>query len=441
MATAHTRVSFTTLGCPKNEADSDHMKALVRDAGYLIVDSPDEADVAVVNTCAFLTEASEESIDTIFDILMDDAHLDGRPPKVVVTGCLPSRYGKDLEDEMGEVCAFLSCADESSIVDVISRLSDSLPKACSTSKDPVRCDHGPSAYVKISDGCDRYCSFCTIPFIRGRYASRPASEIVAEIGILVGSGVREVVLVGQDTGIWGHDLPGAPVLTDLLEQLASSYPDTWFRVLYIQPEGITDRLLELMATTDNLCPYLDIPLQHVSSRILSEMNRSGSAGEFSQLVARIRERVPDVRLRTTFICGFPGETQEDFEELCDFVREAGFDYAGVFPYSQEEGTVAGDRADQVDPDERIDRANELRRICDQTGFAKTARHVGEEAWVLFEGHEHTDSGQEAVGRTMGQAPEIDGGVHVPDADLTPGTIARVRLVDSFCYEYEGECIR
>lgn len=417
------------------------MKALVRAAGYPLVDSPDEADVAVVNTCAFLTEASEESIDTIFEILTGDSRPTGSPLRLVVTGCLPSRYGRDLEEELHEASAFLPCDDEKSIVDVISRLSGSLPEADTSEMGPARCDRGPSAYVKISDGCDRFCSFCTIPFIRGRYASRPASEIIAETGVLVASGVREVVLVGQDTGIWGHDLPDAPVLTDLLGQLVSTYPDTWFRMLYIQPEGITDRLLELMAHTDNLCPYLDIPLQHVSGRILSEMNRSGSAEEFSRLVTHIRERVPDVRLRTTFICGFPGETQEDFEELCDFVQEAGFDYAGVFPYSQEEGTVAGARIDQVDPHERIERANELRRICDQVGFARTAQHVGEETWVLFEGHERTDRGYEAIGRTMGQAPEIDGGVHVPDIEATPGTISRVRLVDSFCYEYEGECIR
>lgn len=414
------------------------MKALVRSAGYGIVDSPDRAHVAVVNTCSFLTEACEESIDTIFSALDDSTRELDTPLKLIVSGCLTSRYGSDLADELDEAAAFLACEDEEHIVELIARLTETAPLDSYHLSRDLRYDNGPSAYVKISDGCDRFCAFCAIPFIRGRYHSRPLGEIAAEVALLVGEGVREIVLIGQDTGIWGNDLDGPSTLTTLLDDLASRFPETWFRVLYVQPEGITDGLLDVITSHANICDYLDIPLQHASAAVLSDMNRTGSGTEYAHVISHVRERIPDIRLRTTFICGFPGETEEQFEELLAFAEDAAFDYAGVFPYSQEEGTAAGARTDQIPLETRIYRTNRLREVCERTGFERSASHVGETADVLFEGFEETDKGTESIGRLMGQAPEIDGGVHVADGDIAPGTILRVLLTDSFCYEFEGE---
>jgi ribosomal protein S12 methylthiotransferase len=432
-------IFFTTLGCPKNEADTDHMRSLVQLAGYQLASRPEDADVIVVNTCSFLTDASEESIDCIFELL-DVRRADGEAPKLVVSGCLPSRYGRDLEDELVEAAAFLPCEREEHIVEVVERLTGQSRPNDFSHEPSSRTGGTTSAYVKISDGCDRFCSFCAIPNIRGRYFSRPERQIVDEVSNLVANDAREVVLVGQDTSIWGSDFDVPSSLPVLLDHLASRFPDTWLRVLYLQPEGITDELLDVMAEHDNVCNYLDMPLQHASARILSEMNRSGSGDEFAKIVARVRRRIPDIRLRTTFICGFPGETDEDFEELADFAQEVAFDYAGVFPYSRENGTIAGERDDQVPEQIRIERANALRSICEAAGFSRTSIHVGEEAPVLFEGYEMTDGGLESVGRIQGQAPEIDGGVHVGGIEIPVGQLARVRLVDSFCFEYEGELI-
>jgi len=430
-------IYFSTLGCPKNEADTDHMKSLVQLAGYVLADNSDEADVVVVNTCSFLTEASEESIDAIFELLGSSRD---ETPKLVVSGCLPSRYGSDLSKELTEAAAFLPCDEEEHIVEVVSRLTGVPPREGYLGSETSRTQGSASAYVKISDGCDRWCSFCAIPAIRGRYFSRGYEDIESEVDSLAAGGAREVVLVGQDTSVWGCDLEGHQNLSGLLDRLATRFPDIWLRVLYLQPEGVTDELLDVIASHGNLCDYLDIPLQHVSSRVLSEMNRRGSYDEFLGLVRHIRSRIPDVRLRTTYLCGFPGETERDFDELCDFAREAAFDYAGVFPYSQEAGTMAGERSDQIPVEVRVARANRLREICEQTGFARTAGHVGEEHLVLFEGYEETTSGVEAVGRFFGQAPDIDGCVHAGGRDVVVGSIRRVRFTDSFCYEYEGELV-
>ena len=501
-------VGFITLGCAKNEVDTDHMSALLAAAGFgllrgqllgnLDADEHDEAatvvqgsDVVVVNTCSFLTSATEEAVDTILDVLGQHAFVPGKT-KLVVTGCMPSRYGAELSTELPEVDAFVPVDAEEDIVAIMRRVCGLAPVtpsdasadagsgadsgaatgsdaaaesgtesgaaaesgaiagfAGSSSADAVtlrRITEEPWAYVKISDGCDRYCSFCTIPFIRGRYASRTAADIDAEIGELVNRGVCEIVLIGQDTGIWGEDL-SAPVagdaacaeprnLAQLLGWLAERHPDTWLRVMYLQPEGITDELLDMMATHDNVCDYLDIPLQHADERIVADMNRTGDGAEYLETLARIRDRLPDVALRSTFIAGFPGETEDQFDELVDFIDEAAFDYAVVFPYSTEDGTVAGERPDQVDEDVREQRARELLDHAEEIGHARCAARVGTSSTVLVCGFD-AEQGM-WYGRTQAQAPDVDGVVYVEGAkDIRKGMRVRVTMNASMGFELEG----
>lgn len=433
-------IAFITLGCAKNEVDSDKMRALLRGAGYRIVDEPAEADLTVINTCSFLASAVEEGLDTIFDALgMTDAP-DVEPNKVLVAGCMPSRYGDDLSEELSEVAGFLPAAEEGRIVEKVNEILG-LDLAGVEGGAHLRDELTPSAYVKISDGCDRFCSYCMIPYIRGRYHSFAYDDIDKEVSELVASGVKEIVLIGQDTGIWGRDFDEPSCTRELLSRLAASYPDTWFRIMYIQPEGITDDLLSTMASTPNICSYIDIPLQHVDEDVLARMNRTGNPDQLKALITHIRELVPDIMIRTTLMTGFPGETEAQSQLQLDFVDEVGFDYAGVFAYSQEEGSKAATFEDQVDEDVRKERAQRLLDACDACGFERTKRHIGKKVSCLVEGYEQTEVGVEALARWQGQAPDVDGMVHIPlndEDELKIGDLADVVLVDSFCYELVGE---
>ncbi len=294
---------------------------------------------------------------------------------------------------------------------------------------------GAFGYVKISDGCDRWCSYCAIPLIRGRYRSFSYEQVRADVARLVEAGAGEVDLIAQDTGRWGADFDEPLDLAWLVDALAREFPDTWLRVLYLQPEGVTDELLAVMARHPNVCPYLDIPLQHVSERVLRAMNRRGSRASFEALVGRVRAALPDVTLRTTLIAGFPGETDEEFDELLSFVEEGLFDYVGVFAYSREEGTAAFDLPGQVDDDERAERAQRLRDAADVASSPLIAARVGREAFVLVEGAE--EDGQ-LYGRAQCQAPEVDGVTYLDAGE--PGRIVRARITDTLLYEMEGEVL-
>lgn len=500
-------VSFITLGCAKNEVDSDRMKARVLAAGFNVIEDLERADAIIINTCAFLTEATEESLAMIFQTLDLDSISKGNG-KLVVAGCLPSRYKADLYSELPEVAAFIPTDAEDTIVDVLTSILSVEEKPYSVQqsmsaresvleegKSFLRTVDAPWAYVKISDGCDRFCSFCTIPFIRGRYRSRFAEEIFSEVDGLVAKGVREIILIGQDTGIWGKDLTrrtraivepdsspepepelssslglepepspvqGPANLAQLLGTLASRHPQTWIRVMYLQPLGVTDELLNVMSKHDNICKYLDIPLQHASKRVLRDMNRTGDGSEFLELLGKIRATLPSVVLRTTVIAGFPGETKADFKELEDFLRVARFDYVGVFAYSQEEGTKAGDRSDQVSSKTRRIRAQKLRDLVDQIGFELNEQKLGMTCEVLICGEEEdeladgladndsspessylcevdsTNGAQGLIARTQGQAPDVDGVVHLEEGDV--GSIVSVSITGAYCYELEAEIL-
>ena len=425
-------VSFITMGCAKNEVDSEQMRGRVLRAGYNVVDDPFESDVIIINTCCFIQDATEESLDAIFEAAGYPNVTDG-DAVIIVTGCMPARYGAELEEELVEVSAFVPCAKEDDIVSILEKQigAPHNPQAFDYSYQPTAGAY--SAYVKISDGCDRFCSYCTIPYIRGRYHSFTYEQISENVREALAGGAKEIILIAQDTGRWGTDFDEPSNLAWLMDQLARSFPDAWFRVMYLQPEGITDELLQVMATHSNIASYLDIPLQHVDEQILRAMNRKGSLAQFNDLIKRVRSFVPDVTLRTTLIAGFPGETDEQFEQMCDFVEECDFDYIGVFAYSREEGTKAASLDNQLDDDEKHDRAQRIRDLADAVCTARCAERVGTTCQVLIEGRE--EDGQ-LFGRAQFQAPEVDGSFYV-DAG-TPGEFVDVEIVDTLFYEVEGE---
>lgn len=426
-------IAFITLGCPKNEVDSDRMRAAIGSSSYGLATDPDEATVVVVNTCSFIQAATEESVETVLEIAREWVpQADGR--HLIVAGCMPSRYGDDLNTALPEVGAFLPVADENTLLATIERLTGVASVTCVSAA--TRTVDGYSAYLQISDGCHRTCAYCTIPSIRGPYVSRAVADIVAEAHELVALGAREVVLIGQDISAYGRDLVGPEVLADVVRSVARVPGLNWLRLMYVQPDGITDDLLSAIAESPNVVDYLDIPLQHASAPVLRAMNRTGDAGLFLAMLDRVRASLPDVVLRTTVIAGFPGETAADVRALQRFMEAARFDYVGVFEYSREDGTTAATLPDQVPKRTRRARAQRLRDLSDDIGFERAALRIGSVVEVLVEG---VDPDEDViVGRWRGQAPEIDGLVML-DAG-TPGEMISATIVDSLGFDLEGEVI-
>jgi len=431
---ASPRVAFLTVGCPKNEVDTDKMRADVAGSAYSVAESLDDADIVVVNTCSFIAEATEESVSVVLEVASEWLPAGG-DRKLVVAGCMPSRYGDDLASAMPEVAAFVPVNQEGALLGILERLTGVPPSRTSGSGAVARRTfEGPSAYLQISDGCHRDCAYCTIPTIRGPYRSRPLADIVAEAAELVALGALEIVLIGQDTTAYGHDSKAPHTLADVVRAVAAVPGVVWLRLMYAQPDGITDDLLAAMADNDNVCRYLDMPLQHASKRVLRAMKRSGDAESYLALVARVRAALPGVVLRTTIIAGFPGETRGDVSTLTRFLEQARFDYVGVFPYSPEDGTAAATMPDQIPLRTRRARAQRLRDLADQIGFECAAEHVGHRLEVLVEG---VDPDEDiVVGRWRGQAPDIDGVVWLDCG--TPGSMVHAVIEESICYDLEGE---
>ncbi len=438
-------ILYITLGCAKNEVDTDRMRSLLCAAGYEEADGTEDADLVIINTCSFLASATSESIETTLE-LADEVHEGVRSVPIVMCGCVPSRYGADLPDELPEVAAFVRTEEEDGIVGVVDELLGHGRAVLAHVPDVKRTVEGAVAYLKISDGCDRFCSFCAIPYIRGRYRSRSAASILAEARELVAGGVRELVLIGQDTGIWGNDLPedteGPRNLAQLLEAVAAAVrPErVWIRVLYLQPEGMTDELIAAIRDTPEVLPYIDIPVQHCSERVLSAMNRSGSESELEKLFARLRDEIPGMVIRTTYLAAFPGETAEEHEEMLAFMDRIGFDYTSVFAYSREDGTRAARMDEQIPEEEKLERTQAAIDLAEALGFAATASHVGETAEVIVDGIEETEDGPELIGHAWFQAPDCDGAVHLDAGEAAVGDILTVEFTDSFCYELIGHVI-
>ena len=440
-----TSVLYVTLGCAKNEVDTDRMRSLLSAAGYGEATDAQSADVVIINTCSFLASATSESIETTLQLAEEVS--DGiRNAPIVMCGCVPSRYGSDLPNELPEVAAFVRTDEEDGIVAVVDEVTGTVRSGTAMLPSIKRTVEGTVAYLKISDGCDRFCSFCTIPYIRGRYHSRSAVSILEEAKSLVAGGVRELVLIGQDTGIWGEDfdqtVEGPHTLAELLIELAEAVrPESvWIRVLYLQPEGMTDELIATIRDTPEVLPYIDIPVQHCCERVLSAMNRSGSEEELEALFARLRREIPDMVIRTTYLTAFPGETEDEVDAMLDFMDRVGFDYTSVFPYSPEEGTRACEMPDQIDETTKVERTQRAIDLAESLGFAATASHVGETSLVIVDGVEEGEDGPELIGHAWFQAPDCDGAVHLDITDATVGDVLNVRFVDSFCYELVGEVV-
>ncbi|RGL08261.1 30S ribosomal protein S12 methylthiotransferase RimO [Collinsella tanakaei] len=436
---------YITLGCAKNEVDTDRMRALLDAADYQEVDSAQDADAVVINTCSFLASATSESIETTL-ALAEEVKEGVRAARIIMCGCVPSRYGDQLPQELPEVSAFVRADEEDGIVAVVDEVLGVERDMPSFIPNIKRTVEGSVAYVKISDGCDRFCSFCAIPYIRGRYHSRPADRIIAEARELVAGGVKEIVLIGQDTGIWGKDfkdqVDGPANLAQLLVALAEELrpQHVWIRVLYLQPEGMTGELIAAIRDTPEVLPYIDIPVQHCNERVLKSMHRSGSEQQLDELFARLRSEIPGMVIRTTSLVGFPGETDEEAEQMLAFMDRNSFDYTSVFAYSREEGTRAAEMDDQVDEDVKLERAQKALDLAEALGFAATASHVGETAEVIIDGIEENDGFSEFIGHAWFQAPDSDGAVHLDIEEACIGDIVTVEFTDSFCYELVGHVI-
>ena len=439
-------IVYITLGCAKNEVDTDRMRSLLTAAGYAEADSAEDADIAIVNTCSFLASATSESIETTLQ-LASEVEGGVRACRIVMCGCVPSRYGDDLPSELPEVAAFVRSDEEDGIVSVVDGVLGIEREEPAYIPRVKRTIEGATAYVKISDGCNRFCSFCMIPYIRGRYHSRSAESIIAEVKDLVAGGVREIVLIGQDTGIWGNDFKdenaeGPKNLSELLRAVAAAVrPErVWVRVLYLQPEGMSDELIATIRDTPEVLPYIDIPVQHCSERILKAMNRSGSRTELEDLFDRLRAEIPGMVIRSTGMVGFPTETDEEFEELMEFMDRVGFDYTSVFAYSREEGSRAAQMEGQVPEEIKLERAQTAMDLAESLGFAATAAHVGEVAEVIVDGVEDGENGPELIGHAWFQAPDSDGAVHLEVDEAAVGDILKVEFTDSFCYELVGHVV-
>lgn len=426
------RIHFVSLGCPKNRVDTETMLAALPEQ-YEIVSEPSLADVILVNTCAFVEEAKVESIDTILD--MAKYRTEGKLKKLVVTGCLAQRYPEDLARELPEVDHFVGTNDLQAVPGLLSgkkrkRVNVGSPDRRDFNWELPRTSSMPgyTAYLKVAEGCSNTCAFCIIPTLRGPQRSRPIDSCVAEARMLASNGVVELNLIAQDLTAYGYDLEPRANLTQLLEALAQVNGIRWIRLLYAYPRNFPKGLVELMGSEPRIVPYLDMPLQHISESVLKRMGRGTSPDQVRRRVAEIRERVPNLVFRTTFIVGFPGETEEEYRELVDFVRESRFDRVGAFAYSQEEGTPAHDMADQVPEKVRQARLDELMYV--QRGISRELNRaiIGREVDVLVEGRSE-ESELVLVGRTSQQAPEIDGITYISgyEEDLQPGQIVRGRI--------------
>lgn len=436
------KVGLVSLGCPKNQVDAEMMLDKLAEAGFQLETEPGLADVVIINTCGFITSAKEEAIENIDEFLT--LKKEGRIKKVVITGCLAERYLEDIAESMPEADVIAGIGCNGDIVEMVKKALAGETFRCKAPKDQLPLEGGRRlyslpffAYLKIAEGCDNCCSYCAIPSIRGRFRSRPMENIVEEAKRLAAQGVTELVVVAQDTTRYGLDLYGEYKLAALLRELCKIDGIHWIRTLYAYPERITDELIDTIASEDKLVKYLDIPMQHCDPDILKAMNRPGSGKEYKALIRKIREKIPGIVLRTSLIAGFPGETKDQFKKLAQFVRDLRLDHVGCFPYSEEEGTRAAMMEHQVDPDERVRRAEIVEQEQDNISVAKSEKRLGQVVEVVTEGW---DKYAECYyGRSAEEAPEIDGKIFFT-SHRRPymGEYLKVRLTDMMDIDLLGE---
>ena len=445
-------VLMISLGCDKNLVDSEKMLGLLAEGGYTIVEEEAEADAIVINTCCFIHDAKEESIETILE--MASWKEKGRLKALVITGCLAQRYKDEIAKELPEVDAVIGISGYTEIVPVLDALlreaqtEEEHPLVCCPSIDlltPSLSDKrmvttgSYTAYLKIAEGCNKRCTYCVIPYIRGRYRSFPMEDLLDEAGRLVEGGAKELILIAQETTVYGMDLYGKKMLPELLHRLCGLEGLDWIRILYCYPEEITDELIQVMKEEEKICHYLDIPIQHSEDSILKRMGRKTDRAELTELIGKLRREIPDIILRTTLITGFPGETEEEFERMKDFVEQVRFDRLGVFTYSPEEGTKAADMEGQIDEECKEARRDAVMELQQQISAEKAASMVGKEMSVLIEGYLYEEDIY--VGRTYMDAPKVDGNVFVrSEEEMISGDIVPVRITGASEYDLMGDVI-
>ena len=438
------KIGFVSLGCPKNLLDTEVMLGALAGAGYEITPNEEEADIIVINTCAFIESAKKESIDNILDIawLKENGNLKG----IVVTGCLSERYRDEILKEFPEVDAVLGTGSVHSIVKAVSKIENG--RKYSEYKDKNQVELGGDrivttgdafAYLKISEGCNNICTYCAIPYIRGKFRSRPMDELIKEAKELVDMGIKELIVIGQDTTAYGIDLYGEYKLHTLINRLANETDISWIRVLYCYPDKITNELIEEFKTNPKLVKYIDLPIQHINSRILKKMNRKGDENLIRSVIKRLRE-IDGMAIRSTAIVGFPTETEEEFVQLCEFIKEVEFDNFGAFPYSREEGTIAYDFDGQIDEQVKQDRYDIIMREQLNVIEKRKDKYIGKDVEVLCEGFDPVS--ETFYGRTYENAPDIDGKVFFfSNKKHRVGDFVTVRVMDTLDdYDLSGKAI-
>jgi len=435
-------VAIVSLGCAKNLIDSEVMLNIIKDGKYEITNDPYWADIIIINTCGFIDKAKQESINTIIE--MGQYKKEGKCKLLIAAGCLSERYKEELLEEMTELDAVIGTGDYKSILDVIERGLKGQKITMYGNQENIDLDRldryvstkNHTAYIKIAEGCDNKCTYCIIPKLRGRYRSRKFEEIIKEAEFLASKGIKELIVIAQDTSVYGRDLYGKLMLPELLKSMAKIEGIEWIRLLYAYPDEFNDELINVIASEEKVCKYIDMPIQHGSNKILKLMGRNTTKEKILHLISKLRNEIPDIAIRTTFIVGFPGETEEDFEELAEFIKEVEFDRMGVFTYSREEDTPAYKLPNQIDEETKINRQDVLMSLQMDISYKKNLTFIGKSFEVLIEDY---DNGQ-YIGRTYRDAPEIDGLVYFTSKkQMKVGEFANVLIKDATDYDLIGEC--
>ena len=437
------KILFISLGCDKNLVDSEEMLGLLNSRGYTFTDDETEADVIIINTCCFINDAKEESVQTILE--MAEYKKTGKCKALIVTGCMAQRYKQEILDEVSEVDQVLGTTAYEKIVEAVdealagSRGVEEKPLSYLPQTDAKRMvtTGGHYAYLKIAEGCNKCCTYCIIPKLRGRYRSVPMERLIEQAKELAEQGVKELILVAQETTVYGVDLYGKKSLHLLLEQLCQISGLRWIRILYCYPEEIYEDLIQTMKREEKICHYLDLPIQHASDAVLRRMGRRTTRADLEQIVTHLREEIPDIVLRTTLIAGFPGETEEQHQEVMEFIDEMEFDRLGVFTYSQEEDTPAASMPDQIDEETKLDWQEELMELQQEIAFDRAEGRTGSVVTAMIEGKVADEDAY--VARTYGDAPNVDGLLFVQTAEeLNSGDFVRVRITGAVEYDLIGE---
>lgn len=439
------KLLFISLGCDKNLVDTEFMLGMLREANYTLTDDEDEAEVIIVNSCCFINDAKEESVNTILE--MAEKKKTAKCKALLVTGCLSQRYQKEILEEIPEVDAVLGTNSYNDIVNAVGlalagqkyenyvTLSE-LPRP---NADRVITTGGHYAHLKIAEGCNKRCTYCIIPYIRGNYRSVPMEQLIDQAKKLAEQGVKELILVAQETTLYGIDLYGEKTLHKLLDELNKIEGIYWIRIMYCYPEEIYEELIESIKRNEKVCHYLDMPIQHVNDDMLRRMGRRTNRADLERIVAHLREEIPDIALRTTLISGFPGETEEAHEELMQFINDSEFDRLGAFPYSPEEGTPAAEFEDQVDEEQKLDWRDDIMELQQEVSFDKNEEMKGRELWAMIEGKVADENAY--IGRTYKDAPGIDGYIFINTSEeLMTGSFVKVKVTGALDYDLIGELI-